>query len=91
MNAKDYMKAHDKGRIKQVCDLAVTKPSYLSYCARGHGKMSIDIAIGLEAASRVLADSHSDYMTVEELLQIDERVKQSIYDFTEMLTCDETA
>ena len=78
MDAYLYMNTHSYERVQQVCDLAGTKPSWFSLCARGHGEFSMKIAIDLEAASRLLADLNDDYMTVEEIFGIEAQVKDRV-------------
>ena len=85
MNAHMYMRSHTPERVKEVCDLAKTKPSWFDLCARGHGKFSVAMAIDLEAASKVYAELPDDYMTVEELFCIDETVKNQIVTFRNQL------
>lgn len=70
-----YIKTHSKERVQQVCDLAGIKPSWLSLCARGHGDFSMKAAIDLEAASRLLADLDDDYMTVDDIFNTSQQVK----------------
>lgn len=81
-----YMKSHSKERVQQVCDLAGTKPSWFSLCARGHGKFSVEMAIDLEAASRVYAEFADDYMSVAELCDIERRVEDKIVQIKSDLT-----
>jgi len=73
-----YIKTHSKERVQQVCELAGTKPSWFSLCARGHGEFSLKVAIDLEAASRILAELDEDYMTVEEIFNITAQVKDRV-------------
>lgn len=72
-----YLKTHTKQQVSEVCELAGTKVSWFSLLARGHGKCSLDLAIELQAASRILAESPEDVMTVDELCGIDQLIKQS--------------
>ena len=80
-----YIKTHSKERVQQVCDMAGTKPSWFSLCARGHGEFSLKMAIDLEAASRVLADLDDDYMTVEEIFNTSEQVKDRVEYFRQQM------
>lgn len=92
MNAQMYMKTHTKERLELICDIAGTKLSWFSLCARGHGVFSMDVAIDLEAASRILAQMSDDYMTVDELFDIPARVKQREAELREsMILADQVA
>lgn len=72
-----YKKSHSKEKLEQVCELAGTKLSWFSLCTRGHGKFSIEIAVGLEAASRELAEGPDDYMTVADIFDLNDRVSDA--------------
>ena len=80
-----YIKTHSKERVQELCDMVGTKPTWFSLCARGHGEFSFKMAIDLEAASRVLAELEGDYMTVDEIYNTSEQVKDRVEYFKQQI------
>lgn len=75
MDLQFYITTHTKEQVERLCSLANTKPSWLSLCMRNHGRLGLDVAVHLEAASRALSEYDGDYLTFDEIFNVADRVK----------------
>jgi len=73
-----YSKSHKKEQIKQVCELCGMKYVWFQHLVLGLGKISLDLAMKLEAATRVKAQRKGDYITVLEVIDIDKQVAELV-------------
>lgn len=72
MTPKDYTEYLNKKIIALVARRAGTSSSYVYRIGRGTNGCSVEMAVALEEASKHYAKRGNDFMTVEEILNIEE-------------------
>ena len=72
MTPKEYTEYLNKNIISQVAARAGTNSAYLYQIGRGQRGCSPKLAVALEEASKHYARKGNDFMSAEEILNIDE-------------------
>lgn len=71
MSPKEYTEYLNKKIVAQVAERAGTGPGYIHQIGRGLRGCSVKMAVALEEASKHYARKGNDFMSVEEILNID--------------------